>query len=158
MTDIGVADWLQAAVDSAVELGTTALGFDQASAEALHPESLPSGLGSYVPLLAPGLSLHIGLVADGEHCTELARALLGLSPEEDASQDDVTDAIGEIANMLGGGVKTRLISREPKLQLGLPIFIDGKIQPGAHSETAVGNVSLGVIPIKVLVIRGHKPS
>lgn len=157
MSDIGVEDWLKAALDSAVELGSTALGFDQ-SEQTGQSQSLPVGLGSYVPMLAPGVSMHIGLVANHDGCVDLARALLGMGPDEATSEDDITDAIGEIANMLGGGVKNRLVAREPKLQLGLPIFIDGKIQAGAHAETAVGNVSLGTIPVTVLVIRGHRPN
>jgi hypothetical protein len=156
MSEVRVQDWLKAAIDTAVELGTGVLGYENSAELPPASTTVPSGLGSYVPLLGPGFSMHIGLVANEQGCADLARALLGLAADEPATQDDVIDAVGEIANLLGGGVKKRLIDREPKLQMGLPLFINGKIQPGANTETAIGAVSMGELQVEVLVIRGNR--
>jgi Chemotaxis phosphatase CheX len=153
VTEIAIQDWLKAAVDTAVELGSGVLGFPAAAELPPPPLLLPTGQGSYVPIQGPGFSMHIGLVSDLTDCTNLARALLGLEPEENATLDEVVDAIGELANMLAGGVKSRLIGREPSQQIGLPIFIDGTIRSTPNMETAVGMIAMGSNRVNVLVVR-----
>jgi hypothetical protein len=48
---------------------------------------------------------------------ELARALLGMNPDEEVSEADLVDAFGEVANVVGGNVKALLPSQGT---LGLP--------------------------------------
>jgi CheY-specific phosphatase CheX len=79
-----------------------------------------------------------------------------MGPEESASEDDITDAIGEIANMLGGGVKKRLSGREPKLQLGLPIFVEGRIHAAHQAQTAFEKIRLGATTVELLVIKANR--
>lgn len=80
------------------------------------------------------ISAMIGLTGDfsamlGIHCPEpvglaIAGAMLGMDLEEiDA---DVKDALGEIANMIAGGLKERFSSEGVSLELAIPTAIAGK--------------------------------
>lgn len=76
----------------------------------------------------------IGLTGDltamlGIHCPRdvglaVTGAMLGMEPEEiDA---DVKDALGEISNMLAGGIKERLSAQQINLELAIPTTVTGK--------------------------------
>ncbi len=80
------------------------------------------------------VSAIIGLSGDctamlGVHCPEavglaISTAMLGIEIKEiDA---DVKDALGEIANMLAGGLKERLATKNINLELAIPTAIAGK--------------------------------
>ena len=57
----------------------------------------------------------------------VAAALLAL-PEDEASEDDVADAVGELVNMIGGNVKSLV---ESPSALSLPHVVT---QPGTHQS------------------------
>ena len=80
------------------------------------------------------VSAMIGLTGDltamlGIHCPEnvglaIGGAMLGMELEEiDA---DVKDALGEISNMLAGGIKERISSEHINLELAIPTAVAGK--------------------------------
>ncbi|MDM7830574.1 chemotaxis protein CheX [Cellulomonas edaphi] len=48
------------------------------------------------------------LVTAGPTALELARVLLDLDPRDEVSPDDLVDALGEIANVVGGNLKSLL--------------------------------------------------
>ena len=54
---------------------------------------------------------------------EVTSSFLGMDVEE--INEDVQDAVGEIANMLGGNLKTILSDRGKDIQLSLPSTISG---------------------------------
>ena len=76
----------------------------------------------------------IGLAGDirgliGVHCplgvaTGITGAMLGM--EFDEITDDVKDAIGEIGNMIAGGVKVGLAGIDKDIQLAVPTIVCGK--------------------------------
>jgi len=74
--------------------------------------------------LTGGFSAMLGI-----HCPEavgmaIAGAMLGMEIEEiDA---DVKDALGEIANMVAGGLKERFAAEDINLELAIPTAISGK--------------------------------
>ncbi|MDX2493580.1 MAG: chemotaxis protein CheX [Desulfuromusa sp.] len=74
--------------------------------------------------LTGGLSAMLGI-----HCPEtvgmaISGAMLGMEIEEiDA---DVKDALGEIANMVAGGLKERFATDNIDLELAIPTAISGK--------------------------------
>jgi chemotaxis protein CheX len=53
---------------------------------------------------------------------KLAMAMFSV-PESDVSDDDINDALGELANMVGGNFKSML---PPVCSLSLPTVIDGR--------------------------------
>lgn len=59
---------------------------------------------------------------------EVAMAITGnfLGMEVDSINEDVQDAVGELANMLGGNLKTILSDKGKDIQLSLPSTISGE--------------------------------
>ncbi|WP_051308999.1 chemotaxis protein CheX [Desulfogranum japonicum] len=80
------------------------------------------------------LSSMIGLAGDlrglvAVHCTReaalgITSSMLGMDVEE--LDDDVKDAIGEIANMVAGGMKVSLADHNVKIDLAIPSTAVGK--------------------------------
>lgn len=80
------------------------------------------------------ISAMIGLTGDfsamlGIHCPEavglaITGAMLGI--ELDEIDADVKDALGEITNMIAGGLKERFSEEDMNLELAIPTAIAGK--------------------------------
>ena len=68
---------------------------------------------------------------------ELARALLALGPDEAVGDEDLRDAFGEVANVVGGNVKSLLPSHGT---LGLPEVADH--EPGGDGTVVLTQVTL----------------
>lgn len=57
----------------------------------------------------------------------IAANMLGLDVDDDISDDDVRDAIGEIANMVMGSIKARLMQQGVgNLEVSIPCVVTGK--------------------------------
>ncbi len=59
------------------------------------------------------------------HAKSITGLLLGLAPDEEHSDEMVNDAMGEIANMVGGHFKSRLADRGHLCRLSIPSIIRG---------------------------------
>ena len=74
--------------------------------------------------LTGGLSAMLGIHCPSAVGLAVAGAMLDMEPEEvDA---DVKDALGEIANMLAGGIKERLSTENIDLELAIPTAVAGQ--------------------------------
>lgn len=107
------------------EIFNTMIFMEISAAESLAPGK--QVLGCHVSAmigLTGGFSAMLGI-----HCPEavglaVAGAMLGVDIEEvDA---DVKDALGEIVNMIAGGLKERLAIENINLELAIPTAISGK--------------------------------
>jgi CheY-specific phosphatase CheX len=96
----------------------------------------------------------VGLCATAAALRLVSGALLGFVDAE-LSHADITDAVGEVANMLAGGVKRRLSAVSPGLQLGLPLFIQGHLDPRERQALRVSEVRLSP-DITVFVVVLHE--
>ncbi|WP_457573030.1 chemotaxis protein CheX [Desulfolithobacter sp.] len=84
-------------------------------------------------VLESNISSIIGLAGDlkgllavhcpGEVAKEITGSMLGMEVKE--LDEDVKDAIGEIANMVAGGLKTALAGEGKDIQLAIPTAIVG---------------------------------
>lgn len=87
-----------------------------------------------VSVFVPNISSLIGLAGDmkgilGIHCPEkvalaITSSMLGM--EVDALGEDAKDAIGEIANMVAGGLKEALSGEGKKIELAIPTTVIGQ--------------------------------
>lgn len=56
----------------------------------------------------------------------IASNMLGLDATKEPSEEDVCDAIGEIANMLMGSVKARILDKFESLEVSIPSVVSGR--------------------------------
>ena len=64
----------------------------------------------------------------GEDCARTVSAnMLCIDDPAEVSDEDLADAIGEIANMVMGSVKTRLQEEMPHLEISIPSVICGRV-------------------------------
>lgn len=133
-----VDQWLDAAEESTVEVAFTALARESRAA-GQRSSTPPHDLGgAYVQLISDREVVHVGLCGVPDVLRALATSLLG--DEAGLSPSDVIDAVGEIANMIAGGVKRRMASTHPGLQLGLPVFIHGHLEPRERQHLRVAQL------------------
>ena len=135
--NVPLSDWIGAAELAVKEVATAALSCAQVERATVDGHPSPSLFGAYVPLVAAGCMVQIGVVAEWQACQALARALFGMEADQELDGDsDVSDALGEIANMVAGLVKMRMNERTPGLNSGLPLCVAGHVEPGAGVEQA----------------------
>lgn len=147
--------WIETLEKSAGELVTTTLGYQKCEVIS-HLTDVPKAkVGAYIPLLGESerTKLEIGILSDLKGCQELSRRLTGMENTEPISEDDVTDAIGEIANIIAGGVKRLAADRISSLQIGLPFFFDGSIRFKEPLAIAVSNSMWGTVNVFLIVLK-----
>lgn len=148
-------DWMSAVVASAEELATVALGFEGSTLVGRR-DSFPRDLNSaLVALVSESASVQLGVASTDEGCRQLAGALLCLEPgEEELSDEDVADAVGEIANIVAGQVKRTIGGPGSSMKLGLPLFVHGKVETSSDTvETAAADITVGPVPVTLLVMK-----
>ena len=147
--------WLAAAEEALREVAKTALACADVSA-ATSVAAAPANLGgAYVQLMSEREVVVVGLGAGDAALRHVSGALLG-APGVELALADVTDAVGEVANMLAGGVKRRMSAANPGLQLGLPLFIQGHVQPRERQALRVSQMRLSP-DIAVFIVVLHEP-
>ena len=57
----------------------------------------------------------------------VAKNMLCMEPDDDIPDEDLADAIGEVANMVMGSVKTRLQDTIPNVEISIPTVICGRV-------------------------------
>ena len=63
----------------------------------------------------------------GTACAQsIARNMLGLDADDELTEEDTCDAIGEVANMVMGSVKKRIADSFGDIQVSIPTVISGK--------------------------------
>ncbi len=76
-----------------------------------------------------------------------------MEPGDELRDRDLADSMGELMNIIGGGVKTRMVQNDESLKLGLPLIIDGKIESTGHSEDVIATATVGDVKGQLLIIR-----
>ncbi len=81
--------------------------------------------GSAIALTAENGGWQLAVMANKPSCEDLTRALFAMEPEEAPEMADMADAIGEIANVAAGVLKSSRAEAGQAVQLGLPLFMEG---------------------------------
>ena len=72
---------------------------------------------------------------------KIARAMLMMEPEDPMEGSDMCDALGEVVNLVLGGIKTRLNEVAPDIQISIPSVNQGmKIHPFINKEMGRADV------------------
>ncbi len=59
---------------------------------------------------------------------EIVRTMLGSPPDEPLSESDLNDVVGEITNMIGGGLKSALCNADRPCAISTPSIIRGEFE------------------------------
>jgi CheY-specific phosphatase CheX len=141
--------WLQATLDAAGEFAKATLGVELQQTE-VEKQLPPELTGCFVALVGDSGSLQIGFGSHPLGCQTLAKVLFAST--DDLPEEDVSDALGEIANIIAGGVKKRMASVQPPLAISLPIVMQGHIRLTERQQLLEAEVLLGEVPVRLLVI------
>lgn len=147
-----LAQWRAAVEGAAVEIATYALS--QSGAVVHDPVGLERAstmIGAHIPLIGGGQAFDLALVSSDQGCQELSRAMLCMAAGAPLGDAEVADAVGEIVNMLAGSVKRRMSGLGAELELGLPIFLHGYIQPTDRLSVLALPTRFGAIDTMVLI-------
>ena len=154
---------MQAVLDSTVaaldDIAATTLGMENGSVplEASLGFEPANGIGAHVALVVEGIALQVGLITDQDGLVQLTSAMLGLTPGVDSlTPAEQKDALGELSNMLAGGVKARISKFDPGMRLGLPMVIRGTVRPTGSARCLDTLRRLGSITVRLLLIFDEK--
>ena len=147
-----LAQWRTAVEGAANEIATYALSFSGAVVQdPVDLERANAMIGAHIPLIGSGQAYDLALVSSADGCLALSRAILCAPPTTALKDTEVADAVGEIVNMLAGAVKRRLSGQRADLELGLPIFMHGYIQPTDRLTVVSLPVRFNTIETMVLI-------
>lgn len=82
--------------------------------------------GSSIALTSSNGGWNLAIMANAPSCQSLTRTLFAMEAEENPEMEDMADAIGEIANVAAGVMKASRAAAGQAVQLGLPLFMEGK--------------------------------
>jgi hypothetical protein len=147
---VKLAEWLESAALAAREIAGGALGASELDWSGLSREALPGNLcGIYIPLMMDGVALQLGVLATRDVCAALASALLG-GEDVPESDEDVFDAVGEIANLIAGQFKV-LLADQINVRVGVPLAMKGRVFMLGGSQSIHGMLSIDQRPVWLVV-------
>ncbi len=82
----------------------------------------------------------VGITLEEAAAKAVAANMLGLEPDEEVSEEDLADAVGEVANMVMGGVKSRMQDEIRSLDISIPTVTSGR-----NLESSVGDCTPRVV-------------
>jgi len=154
MNKVPLKDWMDALISAMNELAVTSLGYEEGTLISTESTLKEDFSGSYIALVGNQASLQIGVGATRAGCTQLARDLFALEPEdEDLSEQDEADALGELANVVAGGLKARMSESASQMQIGLPLLLHGRIEAPKHSEVSIAMIRWNAAEVRLILLR-----
>lgn len=153
-TAVSTELWLQKVLEAAGEVASTT--FDSVANDVQPLEGIPSGReGSLLSVTRGSEAVQLGVMADSAGCIALTRALLQMEEDEEVGEEDVSDAVGEIINILAGVVQRSLEGNGPDVTLGYPMYIKGHVYPPSNAEARYASINLGPARADLMVVRGQ---
>jgi len=120
------------------------------------PREAQVDYGSGIALTAENGGWQLAVMGNKEGCSSLTRSLFAMEDDEVPEMEDLADAMGEIANVAAGVLKSSRAKAGQKVQLGLPLFMEGSncieffasgIQGMAQTVNGPNNLQIHVILI-----------
>ena len=102
-------------------------------------------------------SWYVAVCFDDESAMSIAQKLFGA--EGELGEHEIGDALGEVANMVGGGAKAELANlRDESMNLGLPTVVNGvdykvNVPPGSLTEVTHFESDLGCFSLTVTFVK-----
>jgi chemotaxis protein CheY-P-specific phosphatase CheC len=114
----------------------------------------PAGLTG-VAIALEGAKPHvlIGVLSNQVGRAAIARAIFQMGPNERPKPEDETDAVGELANVISGHVKSAMAAQvDATMRIGLPSAVNAE-SFAARADQITLRVSFGVVPAALVVTR-----
>jgi hypothetical protein len=108
-------------------------------------------MGGLVYLWSDSIALHVGVLAAPRDCIALAGRLLGKAEGVVLSHLVVRGGMCELAYLLAGGVKRRLIGAG-EVSVGQPCFLEGMVQPRLGWQVEATDVRLDDTPATLVCL------
>jgi len=108
-----------------VEVFDTMLAIKAVPADHPKPPAVAERVTGSVAFAGDAVTGAVYLHLSAGFATRSAAAMLGLSPEEAAGESEVNDVVGEITNMLAGGLKSALCDSGVPCAVSTPAIIRG---------------------------------
>jgi CheY-specific phosphatase CheX len=154
MSKVALTEWVEALVAAANQLAIESLGFEEGEIVATETSLGSLASGSLIALVGNQNSVEVGLCASEANCVSLARAFLGMEPEDgELSRADLDDALGEMVNVMAGALKARIHEKIPGMQLGLPIVFQGLLGASTNAEVMVVHIRWQDVEAQTVLIR-----
>ncbi|MEY4577806.1 MAG: Chemotaxis phosphatase CheX [Pseudomonadota bacterium] len=113
----------------------------------------PAGLTG-VAVTLEGVKPHvlIGVLSNQVGRTAIARAIFQMQPDERPKPEDETDAVGELANVITGHVKSVMSRLDKTMRIGLPSAVSAEAFASRTNQITL-RVSFGTVPAALVVTR-----
>ena len=126
MTEIDSLDLKGFITNAVSDVFDTMLSMEVESVAIDQPEVLNGshivGTVSFAGAVMGNLNMHVG----GEFARQMTAAMLGMETDEIEGDEEVHDVIGEVCNMIGGDLKSRLCDSDLACELSIPSITSGK--------------------------------
>jgi len=118
------------------------------------PRDADVAYGSSIALTAENGGWNLAVMANRPSCEALTRNLFAMEDDETPEMEDMADGLGEIGNVAAGVMKASRAAAGQKVQLGLPLFMEGKscIEFFASGITGMAQTVRGENDLEIHVI------
>lgn len=156
---IGMQDWVKAIQEATNDMALTVMGLSETCSFGASESGFSSGDGgALISLANANHSVQIGILADEDGCKKLSGKMLGLeSDESELSKIEVSDTMGELVNIIAGGVKRIMSEATGSIQLGLPVFVTGHVESSDKIETVVIPTQIAGIDTRLMILKKRVP-
>lgn len=146
-----VQSWREAFFESVAQLSERCLD-GAVVTETGHSQEMPEELlGAFVQVVSCEGAVLLGITGPAESCNGLAKLMLAMAPEDDIDERDANDAMGEMANIAAGATKSKLASSIDNIEVGLPLFLSGRLRAVGNIAIDLTEVTIGPYPCALMV-------
>ena len=109
--------------------------------QAMKIKGEPRGyISGTISITGEDINGNVSLILDMPLATRIFRSMMGLDRNAPVNDQDINDAVGELANMVAGGAKSKLQEQSVYFKIGLPTVVIGEnhyIEPPKNVNTIV---------------------
>ena len=127
MTEINSLDLKGFITNAVSDVFGTMLSMEVESVATYQPDEGLTGMHivgtvSFAGVVMGNLNIRVG----GEFARQITAAMLGMETDEIDGKEEIHDVIGEVCNMIGGDLKSRLCDSDLTCELSIPSITSGK--------------------------------
>jgi len=146
-----ISSWSTALFDAVQDLAEDMLGGAKVVSKEQKQEMPDVLLGAFIQVVCAEGPVLLGLTGTPANCDGLARLMLGMALDEPIEELDSFDAIAEMINIIAGSLKTKLATTVGNIELGLPVFLSGRLRAIGRIAVESHQASIGGYDCEMIV-------